>query len=115
MLKGVEAELKRATNSLKEKDGELRKLQKDLQQERDEKMDIINEGERWRKEKQETEEKLSLENNHLKERLDAANEQIKLNQTNAEGIVYRVQCTFLSRTGYICVNLVYLISILILC
>lgn len=86
MLKGVEAELKRTTMSLKEKSSELEKLQGDLQKERDEKIDLINEEERWRKEKQAIEEKLASDNEHLKALLDAANEQIKLNQSSAEGL-----------------------------
>lgn len=87
ILKGVEAELKRTTNTLREKDGEIEKLQKDLQKERDEKMDLINEEERWKKEKGDTEKKLADDNEHLKALLDAANEQIKLNQLNAEEIL----------------------------
>lgn len=85
VFKGMELELKRANHSLKEKDSELEKLRKDLQKERDEKMDLINEGERWRAESTEFKQKMEADNEHLKERLDAANEQIKLNQLNAEG------------------------------
>lgn len=78
--------MKRTTMSLKEKSSELEKLQGDLQKERDEKIDLINEEERWRKEKQAIEEKLASDNEHLKALLDAANEQIKLNQSSAEGL-----------------------------
>lgn len=87
LLKGIEAELKRTTNSLKEKDGQLEKLQKELQKERDEKIDLINEEERLKKERSASEGKLVSDNEHLKALLDAANEQIKLNQTSAEEIL----------------------------
>ncbi|XP_034243540.1 unconventional myosin-Va isoform X2 [Thrips palmi] len=87
VYKGLEAELKRANQALKLKDSELEKLQLDLQKERDEKMDLISEEERWKTESKQFKQKMEADNQHLKERLDAANEQIKLNQLNAEEIL----------------------------
>jgi len=84
-LKGLEAETKRITIILSDKERELETLLKSLEHERDEKMDLVNEKERIEKERKAELERMNGENTKLKAELDELNERIKSNQIGAEG------------------------------
>lgn len=84
-LKGVEAETKRITLLLNEKERELETVLVSLQHERDEKIDLVNEKERVDKERREEVERMNSENTNLKAELDELNERIKSNEIGAEG------------------------------
>lgn len=84
-LKGVEADVKRITVLLHDKERELETVMVSLQQERDEKMDLVNEKEHVDKERREEVERMNRENSNLKAELDELNERIKSNEIGAEG------------------------------
>jgi uncharacterized coiled-coil DUF342 family protein len=84
-LKGLEAETKRITNILNDKERELEAVVRSLEHERDEKVDLVNEKERIEKEHKEKLERMNSENTKLKAELDELNERIKSNQIGAEG------------------------------
>ena len=64
-LKGVEAETKRITLLLHDKERELETVLISLQHERDEKVDLANEKERVEKERREEVERMNRENTKL--------------------------------------------------
>jgi hypothetical protein len=84
-LKGVEAETKRITLLLHDKERELETVLILLQHERDEKIDLANEKEHVEKERREEVERMNRENIKLKAELDELNERIKSNEIGAEG------------------------------
>lgn len=84
-LKGLEAETKRITLVLNDKEQELEAVLKSLEHERDEKIDLVNEKERVEKARKEELERMNGENIKLKAELDELNERIKSNQIGAEG------------------------------
>jgi DNA repair exonuclease SbcCD ATPase subunit len=84
-LKGLEAETKRITLILNDKEQELEAVLKSLEHERDEKIDLVNEKERVEKARKEELERMNSENIKLKAELDELNERIKSNQIGAEG------------------------------
>jgi hypothetical protein len=84
-LKGVEAEIKRITVLLHDKERELETVVISLQHERDEKIDLVNEKELVEKERREEVERMNRENTKLKVELDELNERIKSNEIGAEG------------------------------
>jgi chromosome segregation ATPase len=84
-LKGVEAEIKRITLLLHDKERELETVLISLQHERDEKIDLVNEKEHVEKERREEVERMNIENTKLKAELDELNERIKSNEIGAEG------------------------------
>jgi myosin-5 len=84
-LKGVEAEAKRITVLLNEKERELETVLISLQHERDEKIDLVNEKDRVEQERREEVERMNRENTTLKAELDELNERIKSNEIGAEG------------------------------
>ena len=84
-LKGVEAEIKRITVLLHDKERELETVLITLQHERDEKVDLVNEKEHVEKERREEVERMNIENTKLKAELDELNERIKSNEIGAEG------------------------------
>jgi hypothetical protein len=84
-LKGLEAETKRITLLLNDKENELEAVLKSLEHERDEKIDLVNEKERVEKARKEELETVNGENLKLKAELDELNERIKSNQIGAEG------------------------------
>ena len=94
-FKGLESDMKRITVTLNSKEKELDALLKTLQQERDEKMDLINEKERIEKEYKEEIETKNSENVKLKAELDETNEKIKSNQIGAEGRSSITACNLL--------------------
>jgi predicted transcriptional regulator len=81
----VEAEAKRITVLLNEKERELETVRVSLQHERDEKVDLVNEKDRVEKERREEVERVNSENTKLKAELDELNERIKSNEIGAEG------------------------------
>jgi len=84
-LKGVEAEAKRITVLLHDKERELETVLISLQHERDEKVDLVNEKDCVEKERREEAERMNGENTRLKAELDELNERIKSNEIGAEG------------------------------
>ncbi|KAJ9582514.1 hypothetical protein L9F63_003128, partial [Diploptera punctata] len=86
-MKGFESDVKRITNTLNSKEKELETLLKTLEQERDEKMDLVNEKERIEKERKEEVDKVNDENVKLKTQLTELNEKIKSNQIGAEEVL----------------------------
>jgi hypothetical protein len=84
-LKGLEAETRRVTLMLNDKENELEAVLKSLEHERDEKIDLVNEKERVEKARKEELERMNGENLKLKAELDELNERIKSNQIGAEG------------------------------
>lgn len=83
-LKGLEAETKRITIVLNDKERELEAVVRSLEHEQDEKVDLVNEKERIEKERKEELEIMNSENIKLKAELDELNERIKSNQIGAE-------------------------------
>jgi len=86
-LKGVEAETKRITVLLHDKERELETVLISLQHERDEKIDLANEKERVEEERREEVERMNRENSGLKAELDELNEKIKSNEIGAEEVL----------------------------
>ncbi|PNF43034.1 hypothetical protein B7P43_G08783 [Cryptotermes secundus] len=86
-LKGLEAETKRITLILNNKEQELEAVLKSLEHERDEKIDLVNEKEHLEKARKEELERMNGENIKLKAELDELNERIKSNQIGAEEIL----------------------------
>ncbi|XP_049955343.1 unconventional myosin-Va-like [Schistocerca serialis cubense] len=82
-LRVVETEKKMMVALLQRKDEDLKTLKSLLENERKEKMIIINEKEHFEKEKAEEVERINKENLRLKAELDKLNERIKSNQSGA--------------------------------
>ncbi|XP_049782295.1 kinesin-like protein KIF16B [Schistocerca cancellata] len=82
-LRVVETEKKMMIAVLQRKDEDLKSLKSLLENERKEKMNIINEKEHFEKEKAEEVERINKENLRLKAELDKLNERMKSNQFGA--------------------------------
>ncbi|KAF7384169.1 hypothetical protein HZH66_012419 [Vespula vulgaris] len=83
-LKSVEVENKKLNVILLEKEKELEKMQNVLRQERDEKMDILQDKEKITQEKGQENKKLIEENEKLRKELSVANDKLKSNLRGAE-------------------------------
>ncbi|EFA06975.2 unconventional myosin-Va [Tribolium castaneum] len=83
-FKANEAEIKNLNARLIEKDKVIDKLKEDLKLERDEKIDLINEHEKYRQETQKQRDLWTQETNKLRKELDNINEIVKMNQKGAE-------------------------------
>ncbi|XP_049955336.1 unconventional myosin-Va-like [Schistocerca serialis cubense] len=90
-LRVVETEKKMMVALLQRKDEDLKTLKCLLENERKEKMTIINEKEHFEKEKAEEVERINKENLRLKAELDKLNERIKSNQFGAAEQYNRLQ------------------------
>jgi len=84
-LRGVEAQLKRTTAMLAERDRDVDILREEIRRGEAIKVDLANDFERSEKERKKIEEDLNNNIVQLKEELLVANEQIKQNQAHAEG------------------------------
>ncbi|XP_076241544.1 dilute class unconventional myosin isoform X2 [Calliopsis andreniformis] len=83
-LKSVDAENKKLNAVLLEKEKELEKMLELVKNERDEKMDILQDKERSTQEKEEENKQLQGEIEKLRKELSVANERLKNNQRGAE-------------------------------
>lgn len=91
-LKSVEMENKKLNNVVQEKEKELKKMQEILQQERDEKMDLLQDKDRNVRQKKEENKKLQEDNERLRKELLVATEKLKSNQRGAEeNLKYRLE------------------------
>ncbi|KAK2576101.1 hypothetical protein KPH14_007435 [Odynerus spinipes] len=91
-LKSVEVENKKLNAILLEKEKELEKIQIVLRQERDEKMDILQDKEKSSQEKELENRKLLEENERLRKDLSVANDKLKSNLRGAEeNLKYRLE------------------------
>ncbi|XP_034177931.2 dilute class unconventional myosin isoform X2 [Osmia lignaria lignaria] len=83
-LKTVESENRKLNAILIEKEKELEKIQDIVKNERDEKMDILQDKEKTAQEKEQENQKLQGEIEKLRKELSVANEKLKNNQRGAE-------------------------------
>lgn len=91
-LKAVDVENKKLNGVMQDKERELKKLEGILQQEKDEKMDILHDKERIALSKDEENRKLREENERLRKELSIATEKLKSNQRGAEeNLKYRLE------------------------
>ncbi|KAL0108471.1 hypothetical protein PUN28_015189 [Cardiocondyla obscurior] len=91
-LKSVDIENKKLNGMIQEKEKELKKIKEVLQQEQDEKMDILHDKNRIALQKDEENKKLREENERLRKELSIATEKLKSNQRGAEeNLKYRIE------------------------
>ncbi|XP_076760746.1 dilute class unconventional myosin isoform X2 [Xylocopa sonorina] len=91
-FKSVDAEYKKLSAVLIEKEKELEKVQDIIKLERDEKMDILQDKERCNQEKEAENQKLQSEIEKLQKELSVAKEKLKNNQRGAEeNLKYRLE------------------------
>lgn len=91
-LKSVDVENKKLNGVLQDKERELKRMEGILQQEKDEKMDILHQKERTALQKDEENKKLQQENERLRKELSIATEKLKSNQRGAEeNLKYRLE------------------------
>lgn len=91
-LKSVDVENKKLNGVLQDKERELKRMGGILQQEKDEKMDILHQKERTALQKNEENKKLQQENERLRKELSIATEKLKSNQRGAEeNLKYRLE------------------------
>lgn len=91
-LKSVDVENKKLNGVLQDKERELKRMEGILQQEKDEKMDILHQKERTALQKNEENKKLQQENERLRKELSIATEKLKSNQRGAEeNLKYRLE------------------------
>lgn len=91
-LKSVDVENKKLNGVLQDKERELKRMEGILQQEKDEKMDILHQKERTALQKDEENKKLLQENERLRKELSIATEKLKSNQRGAEeNLKYRLE------------------------
>ncbi|XP_018394094.1 PREDICTED: unconventional myosin-Va isoform X2 [Cyphomyrmex costatus] len=83
-LKSVDVENKKLNGMMQEREKELKKMEEILQQEKNEKMDILHDKERIALQKNEENKKLQQENERLRKELSIATEKLKSNQRGAE-------------------------------
>lgn len=83
-FKALEAEIKTFKVAILEKNKTIERLEEIVKTERDEKMDLINEQERFRKETEEQQRLWAEETSKLRKELDNINEIVKTNQKGAE-------------------------------
>lgn len=92
LLKAVDAENKKLNGAVRDKEKELSKIRDVLQQERDEKMDLLQDTERTARLKDEENKKLHEDNERLRKELLLATEKLKSNQRGAEeNLKYRLE------------------------
>lgn len=92
LLRSVDAENKKLNGALRNKEGELSEMRSALQQERDEKMDLLQDRERNARQKDEENKKLQEDNERLRKELSLATEKLKSNQRGAEeNLKYRLE------------------------
>ena len=91
-LKSVDVENKKLNGMMQERKKELKRMEEVLQQEKDEKMDILHDKERIALQKGEENKKLQQENERLRKELSIATEKLKSNQRGAEeNLKYRLE------------------------
>lgn len=91
-LKSVDIENKKLNGIVQDKERELKRMEEILQQEKDEKMDILHDKERTALQKDEENKKLLEENERLRKELSIATEKLKSNQRGAEeNLKYRLE------------------------
>ncbi|XP_018338219.1 PREDICTED: unconventional myosin-Va isoform X1 [Trachymyrmex septentrionalis] len=91
-LKSVDVENKKLNGMMQEREKELKRIEEILQQEKDEKMDILHDKERIALQKGEENKKLQQENERLRKELSIATEKLKSNQRGAEeNLKYRLE------------------------
>ncbi|XP_011065930.1 PREDICTED: unconventional myosin-Va isoform X2 [Acromyrmex echinatior] len=91
-LKSVDVENKKLNGMMQEREKELKRMEEILQQEKDEKMDILHDKERIALRKGEENKKLQQENERLRKELSIATEKLKSNQRGAEeNLKYRLE------------------------
>lgn len=92
LLKSVDVENKKLNVVVQDKEKELSKTRDVLQQERDEKMDLLQDKERTARQKDEENKKLQEDNERLRKELSLATEKLKSNQRGAEeNLKYRLE------------------------
>lgn len=92
LLKSVDAENKKLNGVVREKERELNEMRDTLRQERDEKMDLLQDKERIARQKDEENKKLQEDNERLRRELSLASEKLKSNQRGAEeNLKYRLE------------------------
>lgn len=80
----MEIEIKNLNALLMEKNKVIGKLEEEIKLEREEKMDLINEQEKYREETQKQQQLWTQETTKLRKELDNINEIVKMNQKGAE-------------------------------
>jgi len=91
-LKSVDIENKKLNGMVLNKERELKRMEEILQQEKDEKMDILHDKERTALQKDKENKKLQEENERLRKELSIATEKLKSNQRGAEeNLKYRLE------------------------
>ncbi|XP_018563166.1 unconventional myosin-Va isoform X1 [Anoplophora glabripennis] len=83
-FKAMEIEIKNLNNLLIEKNKTIAKLEEDVKVERDEKMDLIHEQEKYKEETEKHRELWALETAKLRKELENINEIVKMNEKGAE-------------------------------
>lgn len=89
VLKAIEVEYRTTSARVTSLEEQIEGLKKKLQQEVDEKMDLVNEKEKFEREKKTELEKISEENLNLKSELNKLNELIAVKEKGAEGKLFR--------------------------
>lgn len=91
-LKSVDVENKKLNGVVQDKERGLKRMGEMLQQEKDEKMDILHDKERIILQKNEENKKLQAENERLRKELSIATEKLNSNQRGAEeNLKYRLE------------------------
>ncbi|XP_012524245.1 unconventional myosin-Va isoform X2 [Monomorium pharaonis] len=91
-LKSVDVENKKLNGVVQDKERELKRMEEILQQEKDEKMDILHDKERLALQKDEENKRLKEENERLRKELSIATEKLNSNQLGAEAnLKYRIE------------------------
>ncbi|XP_049824224.1 unconventional myosin-Va isoform X2 [Aethina tumida] len=83
-FKALEIEIKNLNNLLIEKNKKIEKIELDLKNERDEKMDLLNEHQKFKEETMKQSELYAEETLKLRKELENINEIVKVNQKGAE-------------------------------
>ncbi|XP_032683179.1 unconventional myosin-Va isoform X3 [Odontomachus brunneus] len=92
LLKSVDVENKKLNIVVQDKEKELNNIRDILQQEKDEKMDLLQDKERTARQKDEENKKLQEDNERLRKELSLATEKLKSNQRGAEeNLKYRLE------------------------
>ncbi|XP_014489447.1 PREDICTED: unconventional myosin-Va isoform X2 [Dinoponera quadriceps] len=92
LLKSVDVENKKLNGAVQDREKELSEMRGVLRQERDEKMDLLQDRERTVRQKDEENKKLQEDNERLRKELSLATEKLKSNQRGAEeNLKYRLE------------------------
>lgn len=83
-FKAMEIEIKNLNNLLIEKNKTITKLEEEIKVERDEKMDLVHEQEKYKRETEKHRELWALETAKLRKELENINEIVKMNEKGAE-------------------------------